>query len=341
MPAPKKLSIDDFVSGVTACNPAILARAVTLIESSAPHHRDEAREVLEHLLPLSGNSLRIGISGVPGAGKSTFIEHFGLMLCEAGHRVAVLAIDPSSAISGGSILGDKTRMESLSRNQNVFIRPSPTGGTLGGVARKTRETMVLCEAAGFDVILVETVGVGQSEIAVRSLVDIFLLLLITGAGDDLQTFKKGVIEIADLMLINKADGENQKAAESFAAECNSIFRLFSPPTPGWTQRALACSSLTGGGLSQVWTAVQEFRDKTKANGSFSERRKKQLIEWMDALVVEGFREQILQSPDVKELYRTNRQAVENGELTAGTAADKILACACGAMAKKRKTKESK
>ncbi len=327
------LSVDEFVDGVRASNPAILARAVTLVESTAAHHRAHAQEMLERLLPHSGNSIRIGISGVPGAGKSTFIEHFGLMLCEAGFRVAVLAIDPSSSVSGGSILGDKTRMESLSRNRSVFIRPSPTGGTLGGIARKTRESMLLCEAAGFNVIIVETVGVGQSEIAVRSIVDIFLLLLLTGAGDELQTFKKGVIEIADLMLVNKADGENEKEAQSFVHECNSIFRLFSPPTPGWTQRALACSALHGKGLPEIWAAVQEFLQKTKADGTFEERRKTQMVEWMESLVIDGFREKILKAPEVNELYELNRNAVERGELSPGTAADKVLERACGLISK--------
>jgi len=302
----------------------ILARAVTLIESSAEHHRFVAQQMLEQLLPRCGGSVRIGITGVPGAGKSTFIEKFGKKLCGEGHRVAVLAIDPTSTISGGSILGDKTRMEELSREPDAFIRPSPSGGSLGGVARRTRETMLLCEAAGFDVIIVETVGVGQSETTVRSLVDFFLLLLITGAGDELQGFKKGIIELADALIINKADGENEVRAERLKNEFNQMLRLFTPVTFGWMPQAYTCSAFSGKGIDGIWDVINEFEITTKKSGTFENRRREQLVTWMEHLVLEGFRERFLGEPQVHEKYMLAQGEVVQGKITPTVAAEQIL-----------------
>ena len=241
---------------------AALARAITLIESRAPQHADAAQQLLAALLPHAGNSVRIGITGPPGAGKSSFIDSFGCHVIQRGHKVAVLAIDPSSGLTRGSILGDKTRMERLSRETDAFIRPSPTGGILGGVAEKTREAILLCEAAGFDVIIVETVGAGQSEVTLRSLVDILLLLLITGAGDELQGYKKGVIEIADALVINKADGDNLTAAKAARAQYQRALEFVAPATPGWRTRALTASALTGAGIDAIWTLITEFVAQT-------------------------------------------------------------------------------
>jgi len=247
----RELSIDEYVDGVLSGDRAVLARAITLVESNADRHQDLAQEMLTRLLPYSGSAIRVGITGVPGAGKSSIIETLGLKLCDMGHRLAVLAVDPSSSVTGGSILGDKTRMEMLSRNKKAFIRPSPSGGVLGGVARKSRETMIVCEAAGFDVIIVETVGVGQSEITVRSMVDMFLLLQIAGAGDELQGIKKGVMERCDLIVVNKADGDNLLRANAARADYERILHYLQPSTEGWITKALACSAYTGDGLDQL------------------------------------------------------------------------------------------
>lgn len=241
----------------------ILAKAITLIESNAPKDFDKAQRVLQALLPRTGHSLRIGITGVPGAGKSTFIEAFGQLLCQQGYKVAVLAVDPTSSITGGSILGDKTRMQKLSREPNCFIRPSPSGGTLGGVARKSRETMMLCEAAGCDVILVETVGVGQSETTVRSMVDFFMLVVLTGAGDDLQGIKKGIMELADAIVVNKADGDNLERAKVTQGEYERMVEFIRPATEGWKTHAYRCSALQKTGLLELWAVMREFEKVTK------------------------------------------------------------------------------
>ncbi len=332
------LSLDEYVQGVLRRDPVILARAVTLVESTASQHRPLAQEMLEKLLPHSGKAIRVGISGVPGAGKSTFIERFGKNLCSAGHRVAVLAIDPSSSLSGGSILGDKTRMEELSRDPNAFIRPTPSSGTLGGVARKTRETMLVCEAAGFDVILVETVGVGQSESTVRWLVDFFLLLMITGAGDELQGFKKGIIELADAIVINKADGDNTTPAERLKGEFNQVLGFFSPVTPGWTPRAYTCSARSGAGIEQIWEVITSFQKAMRLSGVFEERRRQQLVQWMEALVVEGFRERFLGSASVQQRYEQARHDVAAGKLSATAAAEQLLETSCPFVAQKQSDK---
>ncbi len=280
----RRLDVDDYVQGVLSGNRTILARAITLIESNSTAHMETAQEVLKRLIPHTGNSVRVGITGVPGAGKSTFIEALGSMLCDRGHKVAVLTVDPSSTVTRGSILGDKTRMEVLSRKENAFIRPSPSGGTLGGVTRKSRETMLVCEAAGFDVVLVETIGVGQSEVAVRTMVDFFLLVVLTGAGDELQGIKKGVMELADAILVNKADGDNKTRALAARADYARILHYLQPATEGWRTAAYTCSSITGEGIAGIWSAIEEFRSKTTESGVFSARRNSQILDWVYSMV---------------------------------------------------------
>ena len=267
----------------------VLARAITLVESTAPQHEAVAADLLKALLPHRDHSARIGITGIPGVGKSTFIEAFGLYLCEQGHRVAVLAVDPTSVVSGGSILGDKTRMEKLSRHSSAYIRPSPSGGALGGVTRKTRETITLCEAAGYDVILIETVGVGQSEIAVRSMTDFFLLLALTGAGDELQGIKKGIVEMADAIAVTKADEDNLVAAERLQLELSQVLHLLAPATAGWKPEVLTCSAMKGTGIPEVWAVVEKFRREMTASGEWDARRLGQVQEGL----VEFAREQVL------------------------------------------------
>lgn len=281
------LTADEAVAGVLAGDRTILARAITLIESRAASHQETARAILRACLPHAGRSIRVGITGVPGAGKSTFIESFGSLLCDGGHQVAVLAVDPSSSVHGGSVLGDKTRMEDLSRHPRSFIRPSPSGGTLGGVAAKTRETLLLCEAAGFDIVLVETVGVGQSEVAVRSMVDFFLLLQIAGAGDELQGIKKGVIEMADAIVVNKADGDNIPRAQLARVEYSRVLHFLQPFTPGWTPRALACSAMNGQGIAEVWEEITRFHRHLADSGLFDARRREQNLQWFHTLLREA------------------------------------------------------
>ena len=293
------LSLDDYVDGVLAGNRTILARAITLVESNAEHHQAMAQQMITRLLPYSGKAIRVGITGVPGAGKSSLIEALGCKLCAAGHQLAVLAIDPSSSLSGGSILGDKTRMELLSHHGSAFIRPSPSSGVLGGVARKSRETMIVCEAAGFDVIIVETVGVGQSEITVRSMVDIFLLLQIAGAGDELQGIKKGIMERCDLIVVNKADGDNKRHAETTRAAYQRIVHYLQPSTEGWQTQALACSATTGDGIDKLWAAVEAFSENTRASGVFEKRRQQQNLDWMHNLVAEQLKRDFYNHPKVR------------------------------------------
>ena len=308
------------------------AKAITLLESTRADHRAQGDELLTALLPRTGQALRIGVSGVPGVGKSTFIESLGVYLIERGHRVAVLAVDPSSTVSGGSILGDKTRMERLSTLENAYIRPSPSGGTLGGVADKTREAMLVCEAAGYDVVLIETVGVGQSETAVHGMVDLFVLLQLPNAGDDLQAIKKGVMEIADLVVINKADLD-EVAAMRARAQIQSALRLFglhgNPQRAAhdaacWQPQVLQISGLKGEGLDAFWGAVVQFREVQTANGRLAMRRQQQSLAWMWERIDTGLREAFRTSPQVREVLPAVQEKVRLGQLAASTAARQLL-----------------
>jgi len=325
-PPPRRrlLTVEEYVTGVRSGDRSILARAITLIESNAPAHISLAQEVLRELLPYTGGALRVGITGVPGVGKSTFIEALGTMLCDRGHRVAVLAVDPSSSISRGSILGDKTRMERLARHPNAYIRPSPTGGSLGGVARKSRETLLVCEAAGFDIILVETVGVGQSEIAVRGMVDFFLLLMLAGAGDELQGIKKGIIELADALLITKADGDNRTRALAAQAEYTHALRYLTPATEGWRPRAYICSAQTGEGIAEIWREIERFRDETTASGVFTARRRNQARDWVYTLIEDHLRTRFFGHPVVQERLPAIEKAVVEGTLPVTTAVQDLI-----------------
>lgn len=320
----RQLSISDYISGIRTGDRTILSRAITLIESNADDHQREARELLTALMPDSGKSIRIGITGVPGAGKSTLIETFGLYLIEQGHRVAVLAIDPSSAITGGSILGDKTRMEKLANHRQSFIRPSPSGGALGGVARKTRETMLICEAAGFDIILVETVGVGQSEITVRSMVDFFLLVQIAGGGDELQGIKKGVMEISDAIVVNKADGDNIPKAEAAKQEYATALHYTAPHTRGWQAQAFTCSAVSGAGITELWQAIQKFVTITRTNAVFEERRRNQDRQWMRAMIEEHLLAVFYKDAAVQTQLPEIENAVIAGKMLPTTAAQKLI-----------------
>ncbi|MFC4324055.1 methylmalonyl Co-A mutase-associated GTPase MeaB [Litchfieldia salsa] len=316
--------IDDLINGVRNGNRAMLAQAITLVESHASKHAEKSQNVLNGLLPYTGNSIRIGITGVPGAGKSTFIEAFGQHLCNIGHRVAVLAVDPSSSITGGSILGDKTRMEQLSQDPRAFVRPSPSGGTLGGVSRKTRETILLCEAAGYDIILIETIGVGQSEVVVRSMVDYFLLLMLTGAGDELQGMKKGVLELADSIVIHKADGDNKQKALTTKEEYNQILHFMKPTTNGWEVRAYTASSYSGEGIKELAGTLECFIEITKKNGFFEERRKSQLKEWLYSMIRDDLERRFFSHPKVKKELPLIEQNVYLGKETPTKAAREIL-----------------
>jgi LAO/AO transport system kinase len=302
-----------------------LAQAITLIESTRKDHRREADALLAALLPDTGKSVRLGISGVPGVGKSTFIEAFGQYLIEAGHRVAVLAVDPSSQISGGSILGDKTRMEQLAQSPQAFIRPTPTAGTQGGVARRTREAMLACEAAGFDVVLVETVGVGQSETAVADMVDMFLLMLLPGSGDELQGFKRGIVELADLVIVNKADQDLLEAAGRVAGEYANALQFLRPASPDWTPRVVTCSALEGTGIGEIWQIVEEFRAAMASTGAFDERRSKQARSWMWREVDDSLLASFRAHPAVAARIAELEELVEAGTLTPAAAAQALMA----------------
>lgn len=311
----KILTIDDYIEGLIQDNRTILSKAITLVESNSQEHIDVAQEIITRILPLSGKSFRIGISGSPGVGKSTFIDSFGEFLCAKGFKVAVLAIDPSSTRSRGSILGDKTRMENLSRNPKAFIRPSPSGGTLGGVARKTRETMLLCEAAGFDIILIETVGVGQSEVSVRSMVDYFLVLLLPGAGDDLQGIKKGIIELADGLAINKSEGDMLARANLTKSAYQNALHLLNHRIPDYIPPVINISALNKTGIDEVWNAISHFLEMTKKSGIFDENRKSQMIEWFDSLLHEAIFSKLFSDTYNQRLINEVKNKVTNLELS--------------------------
>jgi len=315
---------EDFVTGILQGNRSLLARAITLIESTAPKHQKLAQEILQELMPYTGGAVRVGITGVPGVGKSTFIESFGLNLCGNGRKVAVLAVDPSSQRSHGSILGDKTRMEHLSNHPNAFIRPSPSGNTLGGVARRTRETISLCEAFGFDVILVETVGVGQSETMVRDMVDYFLVLLLAGAGDDLQGIKKGIIEMGDGFLVTKADGDNRDRAMRTAVDLKSVLHLLSSPTPGWSPRAEVCSAKTGDGITDVWSVIEEFLKTTQGSEVFGQRRAEQLAQWFESLLQEKVINTFIHGAQIAPELARVRSDVLEGKVAPALAVENIV-----------------
>jgi LAO/AO transport system kinase len=320
-----KLTKEDYVRGVLNGDRGVLARAITLIESNSPEHMEKAQQVLQDLLPYTGKSMRVGITGVPGAGKSTFIEALGCRLCEQGHKVAVLAVDPSSSVTKGSILGDKTRMENLAKQSSAFIRPSPSAGTLGGVTRKSRETLLLCEAAGYDAILVETVGVGQSETTVRSMVDFFLLIVLTGAGDELQGIKKGIMELADAILINKADGDNKQRAMMARADYERILHYLRAATEGWQTKAYTCSAYTGEGIDEIWAEIIRFRNTAEQNGVFQQRRKSQTMSWVYTMVDEHLRQLFWQNQQVVSCRNTVEQQMLAGSLSATLAAQRLIA----------------
>jgi LAO/AO transport system kinase len=316
--------IQHIADGVRTGDIRALAKAITLIESRNPDHSRAAGTLLDELLPDSGQSIRVGISGVPGVGKSTLIEALGMMLIEPGPRIAILAVDPSSQLTGGSILGDKTRMELLSREKNAFIRPSPSGDNLGGVARKTRETMLLCEAAGYDVIIVETVGVGQSEITVASMVDFFLLLQLSNAGDELQGIKKGVMEIADAILINKAEGENRPGAELARRQYENALHLLRPKSKNWQVPALLCSALHNEGIREIWQTIERFAATMRHSGEFAEKRRLQANDWMWTLVTNELKDLFLRDKNVAALLPQVQTGVGQGITTPSAAARRLL-----------------
>ena len=319
------MTADPTADQLRAGDRRALARAITLVESTRPDHRAAAEALLAELLPASGRSIRLGITGVPGVGKSTFIEHLGVSAIERGHRVAVLAVDPSSQRSGGSILGDKTRMQELARDPAAFVRPSPTAGTLGGVARRTREALLICEAAGFDLVVVETVGVGQSETVVADLVDMFLLLITPAAGDELQGIKKGIVELADLVLVNKADGDLVEAAKRARADYQSALHLLYPPTAAWRPPVLTCSALTGAGFAAVWQAIGDFKRVQADSGDFQARRTRQAVTWMWSEIRESLMAALEHDPAVARRLGELEAAVKDRATTPTAAAREVLA----------------
>ena len=320
----KQPSAKELIDGILKHDKVTLSRAITLVESTNPEHLSKANEVINGCLPSANKSVRIGITGVPGVGKSTFIEAFGKHLTSLGKKVAVLAVDPSSTISHGSILGDKTRMEELVKDENAFIRPSASGETLGGVARKTRESIILCEACGFDTIIIETVGVGQSETAVHSMVDFFLLLKISGAGDELQGIKRGIMEVADAIVINKADGDNINKAKLAKTEFNRVLHLFPAKKSGWIPTASTCSSYTKDGINEVWNTISDYLELAKSNNYFQEKRKDQNQFWMMETINEQLKSNFYNHPEIIELIEQNKKAVQNDEMSPFAAAVSLL-----------------
>ncbi|MFB7447737.1 methylmalonyl Co-A mutase-associated GTPase MeaB [Streptomyces sp. NPDC056194] len=318
------IGLDTYVKGVLDGKRAVIARAITLVESTRPQHRALAQELLTELLPHSGKAVRIGISGVPGVGKSTFIDAFGTMLTGLGHRVAVLAVDPSSTRTGGSILGDKTRMERLAVDPAAFVRPSPSAGTLGGVAKATRESMVVMEAAGYDVVLVETVGVGQSETAVANMVDSFLLLTLARTGDQLQGIKKGVLELADVVAVNKADGPHERDARAAARELAGALRLMHGADAIWTPPVLSCSARESAGLDEVWDRLKQHRALLDSTGRLTAKRQDQQVDWTWTMVRDELLRRLSADPAVQDVTPSLERRVRDGELTATLAAEEIL-----------------
>jgi LAO/AO transport system kinase len=314
----------DYVDGVLKQQRRMVSKTITLIESSLPVHQQMARKIIDALLPHTGKAVRFGITGVPGVGKSTFIESIGTTLVKDGHRVAVLAVDPSSSRSGGSVMADKTRMEKLSAQANAFIRPSPSGGALGGVARKTRETMLICEAAGYDVIIVETVGVGQSESTVASMVDFFLVLMLAGAGDELQGIKKGILELADAIAITKADGDNVVKARKAARTYENALHFLRPASPVWMPPVLTCSAVDMSGIREIWQTVLSHRQKLSGSGELEQKRRKQALDWMWSLIEEGLKCRFNQNPQVKMHLPKLARGVEKGTTAPTIAAEKLL-----------------
>lgn len=319
-----RLSVNEYVEGILAGNRMVLSRAITLIESQLADDKTLAQQVLEKVLPHTGKSIRIGITGVPGVGKSTFIEAFGKSITGLGKKIAVLAIDPTSQRTGGSIMGDKTRMEELAHDPLAYIRPSPSGNSLGGVAHKTRETILLCEAAGFAVIIVETVGVGQSETLVKGMVDFFLLLMLSGAGDELQGIKRGIMEMADALVITKADGDNLQKAKNARVEYLHALHLFPPNENGWIVPALICSALENSGINEIWQVIEEFVSKTKSSNHFESNRQKQNLDWMYSFIKQTLEEQFFANEVVKTHLSETEKNVLNGNLLPIQAAKKLL-----------------
>jgi len=320
----KQYTAQEYISGILQQNRMFLGRAITLLESQSPKHQQLGQEIVEQALQQRKKTIRIGITGTPGVGKSTFIEKFGLALIEQGHQVAVLAIDPSSQRSKGSILGDKTRMQELSVHPSAFVRPSPAGDSLGGVARKTREGILLCEAAGFDIILVETVGVGQSETAVHSMVDFFLLLLLPNSGDELQGIKRGVMEMADMVVINKADGNAVPQAKIAQQQCRNALHLFPPKESAWTAKAVRCSALEGTGIDNIWKEIQRYYDLTAPSGYFNHHRQQQALYWLNETIEQRLGNLFYQNPVVQEALKTIQQQVLEHEISPFKAGEMLL-----------------
>jgi GTPase len=312
-----------LAAGLRAGERAVLARAITLIESKRADHRLEAHRLVQELLPLTGKAVRLGITGAPGVGKSTTIDALGSYLTGQGHKVAVLAVDPSSTRTGGSILGDKTRMPRLASDPHAFVRPSPSSGTLGGVAAKTRETMLICEAAGYDVILVETVGIGQSETAVADMTDFFLVLMLPGAGDELQGLKKGIVELADMIAVNKADGDNIERAKLAAAEYRAALNILTPRSPTWSPPVATYSALTGNGIAELWGRVTEHKDKMTASGELAARRREQQVKWMWSMLEERLTARLRSDPTVRAKLKSAEGAVAAGKLAPTLAVEEI------------------
>lgn len=320
----RQVPVAKLANEILAGSRLALARGITLLESMTENDKKAGQQLLQKALPHAGDSIRIGVTGVPGAGKSTFIEQFGLMLCEMNYKVAVLAIDPSSSLTGGSILGDKTRMEQLASHPNAFIRPSPTSGTLGGVHRRSRETMLLCEAAGYDIILIETVGVGQSETAVRNMVDFFMLLALTGAGDDLQGMKKGIMELADMIIVHKADGKNERPAKRTVREYKQILHFLQPASPGWMSTALPVSSREQTGFDGVWETILTFKQTMKEGKFWDTRRQTQTKDWFHTLIRDRLIDSFFAEPGKEEHVKTLETQLLKGDLTVAKAVDELF-----------------